>query len=77
MTYNFLDQKTVLRNAKVKLGSISSSVWLEMILIRALPIVYSALRAANRREGQSNLTNYLKSSRNGLIGLGVVNSWIC
>ena len=71
---------------KVKLVHISSSVWLAMILIGALPIEYSALRAAARREGQSNIVNlwwhnkshqvvkYLKSCHNGL---GLLNSWIC
>ena len=54
MTYTFVDPKTV-GMLKVKHGSISSSVWLAIILIGALPTVYSVLTAATRREGQSNI----------------------
>ena len=48
-------QRLYLVMLKVKLGSSSSSVWLAMILIGALPAMSYALRAATRREGQSNI----------------------
>ena len=56
MTYKSLwIQRLYFGMLKVKLRSISSSMWLVMILIGALPTVYSALRVATRREGQSNI----------------------
>ena len=55
MTYNFVDPKTVLCNAKSQTLKYFKFWWLAMILIGALPTVYSALRAAIRREGQSHI----------------------
>ena len=61
---------------KVKLGSISSSLWLAMILIGALPTVL-CLESGHRKKGTikycggtTNLTYYQD-------GLGDVSSWIC